>query len=191
MDVFRSVREKKSTETKPDRVLPSTVPSDVCMSSSLWGRKNTQPPLRFRLCSGYDLVDLWNPFKLCRGSSHRPGGGRSTPTFSTELLGDVSTHRFAPQFASCIIWVSAPELTEFELRDELPRVCVSMLESWYFQSLSCKCLLFCTINQRLHFLLCCTSSFDLRNAASSPNCSCSICSLVLSGDFFPSATDRC
>lgn len=103
-------RKEKSTETKPDRVLPSTVPFDVCMSSSPWGRENTQPPLRFRLCLGYDLLTS-DPFKLCRGSSHRPGGGRRTPTFSTELLGDVSTHQCAPQFASCIIWVSAPELT--------------------------------------------------------------------------------
>lgn len=183
-------RKEKSTETKPDRVLPSTVPSDVCMSSSLWGRENTQPPLRFRLCLGYDLLTS-DPFKLCRGSSHRPGGGRRTSTFSTELLGDVSTHQCAPQFASCIIWVSAPQLTlSLSCATNCRKLACPCWSPGIF-SLSCKCLLFCTINQRLHFLLCCTSSFDLRNAALSLNRSRSICSLVPSGDFFLSANDRC
>lgn len=39
------------------------------MSSSLWGRKNTQPPLRFRLCSGYDLLTSETPLS-CAGGPH-------------------------------------------------------------------------------------------------------------------------
>lgn len=50
----RKEKKKKSTETKPDRVLPSTVPFDVCVSSSWWGWIKTQPPVRCCLC-----LDLW------------------------------------------------------------------------------------------------------------------------------------